>query len=124
MLNSPVICALVGAVLGCLAGLGVGGGSILILWLTAILQMPYADARFLNLMFFLPTALISCIFRWHQGALQLKKLLVAIICGVIAAGIFSLLSHQLDTDLLKKLFGALLIFTGFRELTYRRKKAK
>ena len=31
MLNSPVICVLVGSVLGALAGMGVGGGSLLIL---------------------------------------------------------------------------------------------
>ena len=124
MLNSPVICIVVGTALGFLAGLGVGGGSLLILWLTFILQMPQQEARILNLLFFLPSALISCLFRWHQGTLQLRKLMGAIICGIISAGLFSLLSFQIDTSLLKKLFGGLLILTGLRELTYRCRNVK
>ena len=124
MLNAPIICISIGAGLGFLAGLGVGGGSLLILWLTIILQTPQAEARVLNLLFFLPCALISCLFRWRQGVLQLKKLWSAIVCGAVAAAIFSLLSYHIDTVLLKKLFGGLLLLTGFRELTYRAKKAK
>ena len=124
LLNLPIVCILVGTLLGFLAGLGVGGGSLLILWLTFILQIPQSEARVLNLLFFLPCALISCVFRWRQGALQIKKMWGAIVCGAIAAAIFSLLSYHVDTDLLKKLFGGLLLLTGFRELTYRAKNAK
>ena len=124
MLNSPFICAAVGTVLGFLAGLGVGGGSLLILWLTAVLQMPQNEARILNLLFFLPSALISCLFHQRQGKLNLKKLLGAILCGAVGAVLFSVLSYRLDTELLKKLFGGLLILTGLRELTYRLKNAK
>ena len=124
MLNNPWICVAVGTALGFLAGLGVGGGSLLILWLTAIVQMPQPEARMLNLLFFLPAALISCLQRWKKGTICLRKLWSAIVMGAVGAALFSLLSAYWDTDLLKKLFGVLLFFTGLRELTYRRKKAK
>lgn len=122
MLNSlPVILA-ISTLLGFLAGVGVGGGSLLIMWLTLILQMPYPQARILNLLFFLPSALVASIFRWRQGALEIKKILPAILAGLIAAAGFSLLSNHVDVALLKKAFGVLLLITGIRELLYKPKK--
>lgn len=114
----------VAIVLGFLAGLGVGGGSLLILWLTSIVHMEYADARTVNLLFFLPTALIATLFHHKQGTVRPQKILPAIICACIAAAVFSVIGRQLDTSLLKKLFGGVLILTGLRELFYRPRNAK
>ena len=122
MLDSfPVILA-VGAVLGFLAGIGVGGGSLLILWLTLVLKVSPAAARGINLLFFIPSALIACFFRWKQGVLKWKTLLPAILAGCISAGVLSWVSCILDTGLLKKAFGVLLLLTGIREILYKPKK--
>ena len=109
---------LVGTVLGFLAGLGIGGGSLLVLWLTVVVGTDPQTARCINLLFFLPAALISCFFRKKQGKIDLKQLFPAILAGCLAAGLFSFLGARLDTSLLKKFFGGLLIVTGVRELTY------
>ena len=114
---------LLGTVLGFLAGIGVGGGSLLMLWLTVVMSQSHALARSINLLFFLPSALIACCFRWKQGALDLKAVLPAILAGCLAAGVCSWLGMLLDTSLLKKLFGGLLIITGLRELFYKQKRA-
>ncbi len=121
MLGSLPVMLLVGTVLGFLAGLGIGGGSLLILWLTAVLETDPQTARCINLLFFLPAAVIACFFRRRQGQLDLKAVLPAIAAGCAAAGIFSFVGMQLDTSLLKKLFGGLLILTGLRELFYKQK---
>lgn len=121
MLESLPVIALVGTVLGFLSGIGVGGGSLLILWLTMVLGMDHAIARGINLLFFLPSALIACFFRWKQGCICWKEILPAILWGCAAAAAFSFLSVRMDLALLKKLFGALLILTGLRELVYRSK---
>lgn len=118
----PVVLG-VSTVLGFLAGLGVGGGSLLILWLTLVLGMAHPEARVLNLLFFLPSAVVSSLFRWKQGKLEIKKVLPAIIAGCVAAAGCSLLSRNLDMEVLKKLFGGLLLITGVRELLYKPKKA-
>lgn len=123
MLESLPVTLLVGTVLGFLTGLGVGGGSLLILWLTVVLGMDPNTARGINLLFFLPSALIACLFRWKQGLIPWKKILPAILAGCLAAGLFSWLSGFLPMDLLKKLFGGLLIITGLRELLYRPKNS-
>ena len=113
----------VAVILGFLAGLGVGGGSLLMVWLTAIVSMEYPQARVINLIFFLPTALIASLFHHKQGTLNIKKILPAIVLGCIAAGFFSFIGNNINTELLKKCFGGLLLLTGLRELFYRPQKA-
>lgn len=110
--------------LGFLSGLGTGGGSLLILFLTLGLNTDPIEARTINLLFFLPAALIACLFRRKQNKLDFKEVLPAIITGCIFAGIFYLISTVMDTAILKKLFGGLLLFTGVRELFYRPRNAK
>lgn len=121
MLESLPVVLTVSTVLGFLAGIGVGGGSLLMLWLTLVLGIEHGQARLMNLLFFLPSALVACLFRWKQGALEVKKILPAILSGCVAAAVGSWLSLRLEMELLKKLFGGLLILTGIRELMYRPK---
>ena len=122
MLDSLPVVIAVSTALGFLAGLGVGGGSLLILWLTLVLEMDHTQARMVNLLFFLPCALISSLFRWKQEKLDVNALIPAVIAGCAAAGVGSFFSARLDLELLKKLFGGLLILTGIRELLYKPKK--
>lgn len=120
-MDSFPIAVAVGTVLGFLAGLGIGGGSLLILWLTMVLNMEHSVSRGINLLFFLPAAIICACFRWKQGNLPIRKILPAILCGCISAAAFSLLSRWIDVAALKKLFGGLLILTGVREVFYKKK---
>lgn len=122
MVNHFPMAVIIGTLLGVLSGLGTGGGSLLIIWLTLAQQVPGPQAKAMNLLFFLPSALIACMFRWKQGRLSVRKVLPAIIAGSISAGIFAWLSEQWDTEILKKFFGALLLFTGVRELLYKPKE--
>lgn len=124
MLDSAFFILIIGCVLGFLSGLGVGGGSLLMLWLTLVINMEHSVARSINLLFFIPSAIIASFFRWKQGALNIKKVLPAIIAGCASAACFSLLSKQIDITLIKKLFGVLLLLTGVRELFYRPRKAR
>lgn len=124
MVDSVPFIIIVGAVLGLLSGLGVGGGSLLILWLTLIVQMPQDTARSINLLFFLPTALIASFFRWKRGKLEFQKILPAMLGAVAAAILFTWISRHLNSDSLRAPFGILLLITGLRELFYRPRKAK
>lgn len=121
MLESFPIAILVGTVLGVLSGLGIGGGSLLILWLTLVLGMDQDTARGINLLFFLPAAAVACIFRWKQGAVDFLKVLPAMIAGSAAAALCSFWGRDLDMGLIRKGFGILLLFTGLRELLHKPK---
>ena len=124
MVSHPLISVLVGLLLGILTGLGTGGGSLLILWLTMVLHMPAAQARSINLLFFLPCALVATVLRLKQKILSFRKLALPILAGCIAAAIFSVMGQKIDTAQLEKLFGVLLIYTGLRELFYRARKPR
>lgn len=115
------LAAAVGAALGFLAGIGVGGGSLLMLWLTLAVGMEPEAARCINLLFFIPCALCSSLFRLRQSGLSVKKVFLPAAAGCITAAAASYLGAFLPVDLLKKAFGLLLLFTGFKELGYGRK---
>ena len=114
----------VSSLFGMLAGMGVGGGSLLLLWLTQVALLPQQQARIINLLFYLPAAIISTMFHQKNGALQKRVVIPAAIAGCAAAVIFTWIAKVIDTTLLKKLLGALLIATGVREVFYRPRKAK
>ena len=121
---TPLLAIFIGLILGFLAGLGIGGGSLLILWLTLYANLEPITARAINLMFFLTAAGSVSIFRFKKGDLKLKQILPAIISGCVVAAICSWLGTKIDQDILKKIFGGLLLLTGARELFYRPRNAK
>lgn len=121
MLESLPVILIVGTALGFLSGLGIGGGSLLILWMTMILHSDPQVARSINLLFFIPSALVACILRIKQGNLKIRPLLPAMLAGCAAAAVFSWISTVLNVEILKKLFGIVLIAAGLRELFYHNK---
>ena len=124
MLNSLPVMLIIGCALGFLAGLGVGGGSLLILWLSLVIGLEHSAARAINLLFFIPTAIIASCFRWRQGKLDIRTVLPAVIAGCISAAVFSIASKGIDIHILKKLFGILLLATGVKELFYKPNNTK
>ena len=124
MLESLPVMLIVGTVLGFLSGLGIGGGSLLILWLTMALGKDPLIARSINLLFFIPSALVACALRIKRDGLKIKPLLPAALAGCAAAAVFSWVSTILDVEILKKLFGIVLLAAGVRELFYRPRNAR
>jgi len=119
MLESLPVILIVGTLLGFLSGLGIGGGSLLILWLTMVVSKDPLIARGINLLFFIPSALVACVFRIRQGNLKIKPLLPAMLAGCAAAAVFSWVSTALDVEILRKIFGVVLIAAGLREVLYK-----
>ena len=113
---------LIGAALGFLSGLGVGGGSLLVLWLTLAAGVPQETARVMNLQFFLPCALTATLFRWKQSKQNWRLALPAMAAGLLGALAGNWLGPNLNRSLLKKAFGVLFLLTGIRELRYKANK--
>ena len=124
MLNHPIFSVLISLILGFLTGLGTGGGSLLMVWLTVICGISPVQARLINLMFFIPCAAVATVKNLRKGRIKPKKLILPILSGCFAALAATLLSPKINTEQLKKLFGVLLIFTGLRELFYRERKPR
>ncbi len=113
---------LVASALGFLSGLGIGGGSLLIIWLMLVCKADYPAAKYINLMFFIPSALIATVIRLVQKKLPFRQVILAAISGCAAAAFFTALSSTWNTGLLRKFFGVLLLCASVRELTAKKQQ--
>ena len=113
---------LAGLVCGVLSGFGIGGGSLLMVWLTAVLSMEQRTAQGVNLLYFLPTAACSLIFHVKNKQIIWKAVIPAVIAGCLTAIPGAMLAGNLDTALLRKLFGGFLVFVGLSEVFLKGKK--
>lgn len=120
-MDSLLITLAIGTLLGFLTGLGVGGGSLLMVWLTAVLGVDALTARGVNLLFFLPGAAVAIAFRKKQGRIQWRNILPPAAAGCLAAWVCSQFSTAVDKSLLQKIFGIVLIAAGIRELLWKEK---
>lgn len=109
---------------GLLASLGVGGGMVLIIWMTAVLGVGQLESQGTNLIFFLPIALLSVIIHRKNGLIDLKRILPAIITGIAAAAPGAYAAHAIGSPMLKKIFGAFILVIGVKELFTAGKKDK
>ena len=105
-------------ILGVLTGLGVGGGSLLILYLTAFRGMAPDTARGISLLFFFPAALVSIL----GNRQKIRGLFPAVFWGILSALCFSLLSRRIPRQLLKKALGVLFLCIGTSQLLGGKKK--
>lgn len=106
---------LAGTLSGFAGSLGVGGGGILIVFLTAFFGFAQRKAQGINLLFFLPIAIVSTFIYIKQGLVKIKPLLPFIALGLFGAGVGVFLSEIISGDILSKIFGAGLITLGIRE---------
>jgi len=116
--------AVAGLVCGILSGMGIGGGTLLMVWLTAVEGMAQEGAQGINLLYFLPTAAVSLYFHKKNRLLRPKVILPAVAIGSLTAALTAWVTRDMNTDLLRKLFGGFLLLVGVRELCYRDRKAK
>ena len=108
--------AIVGLVSGVVSGMGIGGGSILILYLTLFAGMAQQQAQGINLLYFLPTAASALVVHVKIKAIDYKLALVCALSGILTAALTSLLAVNMDGELLKKLFAIFILLLGLREL--------
>ncbi len=109
----PVI---VGAATGVLSGFGVGGGTLLLVYLTTFAGVDQHLAQGINLLYFLPAALTALPAHWKNGYVKRQALLPAILAGLLLSGGAAWLATGLDTGVLRRAFGGFLIVLGLYEL--------
>lgn len=101
---------------GVIGAMGMGGGGVLILYLTLLAEVGQLDAQGINLLFFLPIAVFSLLRYRKEGLLHLKKSLPFIGFGLLGCLPGYLIAHALPTKWLSILFGGGLVLLGLWEL--------
>lgn len=104
---------------GTAASLGLGGGFILLVYLTAFAGVGQLEAQGINLIFFIPIALLSLILHKMNKLLCTKAVLPCIIAGVIGSVIGVLCAGFIGSKLLNKLFAVFIIIVGLKELFHK-----
>lgn len=109
-----------GTATGILSGFGVGGGTLLLVYLTAFAGVEQRLAQGINLLYFLPAALLSLPAHWKNGYVEKSALLPAVGAGLLCAALGAWAATTMDVGLLRKCFGGFLVAVGLWELLGRR----
>ena len=109
---TAVLDLFVSLAVGVLAGLGVGSGGLLILYLTAVDGMSQIAAQGINLAVFGFALGAAVLFHLHRRSLGMAILLFVAVFGAVGAVTGSLLVPLLPTAALRAGLGVLLLFMG------------
>ena len=121
-MSGPIPALLAGLLTGILSGFGVGGGTLLLVYMTLIAGLDQPLAQGINLLYFLPAGLMALPAHVKNGYIEKKALLPAIGAGLACAAVAAWVATAVDTDLLRKGFGVFLILIGLWELVSKPKK--
>lgn len=108
--------ALAGAVTGVLSGFGIGGGSLLLIYMTNFAGVPQNLAQGVNLLYFLPTAATALPAHVKNGYIEKAALPPAILAGLAGTALAAWAATAMDVEILRKCFGGFLLIIGLREL--------
>lgn len=88
----------------------------MIFFLTTFSSVNQHIAQGANLIFFIPTCIVSIILNIKNKNIEYKTAVIVMISGVIGAAIGAIISVDLPVDNLKKYFGHFLLFIAFFEI--------
>ncbi len=121
-MNDWILPLVVGAATGVLSGFGVGGGTLLLVYMTAFAGVEQRLAQGINLLYFLPAGLLALPAHVKNGYVEKPALLPAIGTGLICAALSAWAATAIEVGLLRKCFGGFLIAVGLMELLGKEKK--
>lgn len=108
----------IGLISGIVSGLGMGGGTILILLLTLFLGIEQHISQATNVIFFIPTAISAIIIFIKNKNINFKIGVPICIFGIIGAIIGAIISTKMNVNTLRKYFGIFLILIAMHEIYY------
>lgn len=118
---SFLVISIVSFLTGVFASLGLGGGMVLIIYLTVFANLPQLAAQGVNLIFFVPIAGLSLYYHHKHKLIDWKKIVPVLISGTISVIIFSFIANNTDNNMLQKIFGAFVVVAGIKEVFSKKK---
>ena len=109
-----VLSVLVGLVCGVLSGYGIGGGSLLLLYMTNLGGLEQAAAQGVNLLYFLPTSAAALISHVKNKLIDKKLVLGLVLPGTVTAALAAFCAVSVDPTLLRRLFGIFCVIVGVK----------
>lgn len=124
-----MISILFGLISGTVTGLGMGGGTVLILLLSNFMGLDQHIAQATNLIFFIPTSIATIIINLKNKNINKKLAVYISIFGVIGAIFGAKLAEKISSNMLRKYFAIFILIIGliecyrlFKENKYSKKR--
>lgn len=117
-----IVSALIAGFLsGIIGAMGLGGGAVLIIYLSIFTSTEQLTAQGINLLFFIPIGTLAVIIYSIRKQINWKTIMPLAFGGIIGSvsGIF--IAKFLGGNMTAKLFGAFLILLGLKELFFFKK---
>lgn len=111
-----MIAFIAGLLSGAAGALGLGGGGVLMIYLTVIAGTEQIKAQGINLLFFIPCAAVAILIHQKEHRIKWKTVLLCIVGGLIGVTAGSALVGIIGGGWLSKIFAAFLIILGIKEL--------
>ena len=106
-----------------LAGMGIGGGGLLVIWLVLIRQTPTSYAQAVNLVFFAVSALCALPIHIKKRKLPTRDILFLTAAALPGVWVGCQLASVLSDDAVRRCFGYFLLLSGAMQL-YRQIKTQ
>lgn len=107
---------------GILSGMGLGGGGILIIYLSLFTDTKQLTAQGINLLFFIPIGFLALVIYSIKKQIKWKAVIKFIIWGLLGSVSGLYLTNFLGGKITGKIFGVLLIALGIAEILKRNTK--
>ncbi|MBQ8765816.1 MAG: sulfite exporter TauE/SafE family protein [Clostridia bacterium] len=107
-----IVSVVAGFLSGLIGSMGFGGGGILIIYLVIFANTPQIVAQGINLIFFIPCALLATIIYSIKKQIKFKVILPVILGGIIGVLFASYFLSFIKSEWLSKAFAIFLILMG------------
>lgn len=97
---------------GAVGAMGLGGGAVLLIYLALFKDTDQLKAQGINLLFFIPVAVVSLIIYAVKKQIKWRIVLPLAACGLAGAAAGFYLSGLIGSKIIAKVFGGLLALMG------------
>lgn len=113
---------LAGLFSGIIGSMGLGGGAVLIIYLSLFTETEQLRSQGINLLFFIPIAIIAVIIYAVKKQIQWKVTLKISLFGMLGTLAGWFFAGFLGGDITAKIFGGMLVIIGITEIFGKKKK--
>ena len=113
-----------GIIGGIVAGMGMGGGTLTIPILTIFLKYEQLRAQGINLIAFLPMAVVALVIHVKNHLVDFKNTWMLALVGAVFSLVGALVANNISNSILKKFFALFLIGLGVWQFIEMKKNQK
>ena len=107
---------LIATLSGVLAGMGMGGGTLLIPALTIIMGVKQEIAQSTNLLVFVPCAIVCILIYAKDSLIDFKHSWIIVVVSVIISIFAALIAVRVESKILKIVFGCFIALLGLIQI--------